>query len=115
MKNLFSSFEKYTRVASLILLTFFFVSSVSGQLLKVGVAGLKHDHVNGILNDYKKGRVIILGIAEADEQLVQRYKKNYQLPDSLFYKDLNTMLAHIKPDAVLAFNPIAEHIAVVET
>ena len=112
MKNL--SFKKYLRVSFLVLFSILFVSVSSAQLLKVGVAGLKHDHVHGILNDYKKGRVIILGIAEEDEQLVQRYKKNYQLPDSIFYKNLSSMLAHIKPDAVLAFNPIAEHILVVE-
>jgi predicted dehydrogenase len=90
------------------------VSLSNGQPLKVGVAGLSHDHVHNIMHQYKKGEVIILGIAEADEQLVQRYKKNYQLPDSLFYKNISSMLEHIKPDAVLAYNAIADHLAVVE-
>ncbi len=84
------------------------------QPLKVGIAGLSHDHVNGILQRCKNGDVIILGIAEADEQLVKRYKKTYQLPDSLFYKSISDMLDHIKPDAVLAYNPIADHLSVVE-
>ncbi|MBS1600369.1 MAG: Gfo/Idh/MocA family oxidoreductase [Bacteroidetes bacterium] len=93
---------------------FFFVSIASAQLLRVAVVGLNHDHVHGILNDYKQGRVIIVGISEADQDLVQRYKKRDNLPDSIFYKDLPSLLAHVKPDAVLAFNPIAEHIKVVE-
>src|SRR6266851_4807777 len=84
------------------------------KVLHVAVAGLAHDHVHGIMNQYKKGEVIIAGIAETDEQLVQRYKKTYQLPDSLFYKNLESLLAHIKPEVVLAYTPISEHINVVE-
>lgn len=84
------------------------------QPLRVGVAGLNHDHVYGLMENYKKGRVIILGIAESDQQLVQRYRQKYQLPDSLFYTSISAMLDHIKPDAVLAFNPISDHLAVVE-
>ena len=88
--------------------------SSAQKILHVAVAGLAHDHVHGILNQYKKGEVIIIGIAEGDEQLVQRYKRTYQLPDSIFYHDLETLLKHQKPDAVLAYNAISEHIRVVE-
>ncbi|MEP6746246.1 MAG: Gfo/Idh/MocA family oxidoreductase [Bacteroidota bacterium] len=84
------------------------------QPLKVGVAGLNHDHAYGLMQQYKKGAVFIIGIAEPDDQLVARYKKRYQLPDSIFYKTVTDMLQHIHPDAVLAYNPIAEHLAVVE-
>ena len=84
------------------------------KILHVAVAGLAHDHVHGILNQYKKGEVTIAGIAEEDQQLVNRYKKAYQLPDSLFYTDLHSLLAHVKPDAVLAYTPISDHIRVVE-
>jgi predicted dehydrogenase len=91
------------------------ITAASSQaLLRVGVAGLSHDHVYGLMENYKKGRVVILGIAESDQQLVQRYKQKYQLPDSLFYTGISSMLEHIKPDAVLAYNPIADHLAVVE-
>ncbi len=114
MKNFFNPFTKYSLFFCLTIIFFFFVAPTSAQLLRVGVVGLSHDHVHGILNDYKKGRVIIAGIAESDQQLIDRYKKTYQLSDTLFYKDLSTLLAHVKPDAVLAFNPIAEHIKVVE-
>ena len=86
-----------------------------GQLLKVGVAGLSHDHAHGIMQQYKKGEVILLGIAEPDAQLVERYKKRYNVPDSLFFKNVASMLERIKPDAVLAYNAISEHLEVVET
>jgi predicted dehydrogenase len=84
------------------------------KILRVGVAGLTHDHVHNIMHQYKKGEVIIAGIAEADEQLVARYKKTYQLPDSLFFKSLPALLEHTHPDAVLAYNAISEHLGVVE-
>ena len=73
----------------------------NGQLLKVGIAGLSHDHANGLMNQYKRGEVILLGVAEADQNLINRYKKNFQLHDSLFYTDVASMLQKIKPDAVL--------------
>jgi len=86
----------------------------SQQPLKVGVAGLSHDHAYGLMRQYKEGKVIIAGIAEADTALAARYKKRFQLPDSIFYPTIQAMLQKIKPDAVLAYNPINEHIDVVE-
>jgi predicted dehydrogenase len=88
--------------------------SPAQKILHVAIAGLAHDHVHGILNQYKKGEVIISGIAEKDIELVNRYKKTYQLPDSLFFADLTALLDHTKPDVVLAYTPISEHIQVVE-
>jgi predicted dehydrogenase len=91
------------------------ITAVSGQkILRVGVAGLTHDHVHNIMHQFKSGEVIIAGIAESDPQLIARYKKSYNLPDSLFYKDLPSLIAHTHPDAVLAYNAISEHLGVVE-
>ena len=56
-------------------------SHVAAQPLKVGVAGLNHDHAYGLMSQYKNGEVIILGIAEPDKELVNVYKQKYQLPD----------------------------------
>ena len=114
MKKILPKTLHITRLSLFTLAILFITSSSFGQLLKVGVAGLNHDHVHEIMNKFKNGKVIIIGIAEADEQLVARYKKTYQLPDSLFYKSLDDLLQHQKPDAVLAYNAIADHIAVVE-
>ncbi|WP_374948146.1 Gfo/Idh/MocA family protein [Mucilaginibacter sp.] len=82
--------------------------------LKLGIAGLSHDHVHNVLNQYKQGLVNIVGIAEPNKELRARYKQQYQLPDSLFYDDLKKMATEKKPDAVLGFNPVAKHIDVVE-
>jgi len=93
---------------------FLWAAVVAGQPLRVGVAGLNHDHVYGLMENYKKGKVIILGVAESDGQLVAKWKQRYNLPDSVFFTSVSAMLEHIKPDAVLAFNAIADHLAVVE-
>ena len=91
------------------------ISTAFGQkTLRVGVAGLTHDHVHNIMHQFRNGQVIIAGIAESDPQLIARYKKSYQLPDSLFYNDLPSLIAHTHPDAVLAYNAISEHLGVVE-
>ncbi len=97
------------------ILTLFMISSSFGQkILRVGVAGLTHDHVHNVMHQFKRGEVIIAGIAESDPQLIARYKKSYQLPDSLFYNSLPDLIAHTHPDAVLAYNAISEHLGVVE-
>ncbi|GAO43148.1 Gfo/Idh/MocA family protein [Flavihumibacter petaseus] len=83
-------------------------------LLRVGVAGLSHDHAHQVMSQFKKSLVEIVGIVERDHLLVERYKKTYDLPDSLFYNDLTTLIMNKKPDAVLAYNAINEHLAVVE-
>src|SRR6201996_9112536 len=103
------------RINRLLIFIFFISLSAHGQkILRVGVAGLTHDHVHNIMHQFKSGEVIIAGIAESDPQLIARYKRSYQLPDSLFYKDLPSLIAHTHPDAVLAYNAISEHLSVVE-
>jgi predicted dehydrogenase len=99
----------------LVLIGLFSIAICQAQnTLRVAVAGLAHDHVRGLMNQYKKGEVIITGIAEGDGQLVEKYKKSYQLPDSIFFPDLASLLAKKKPDVVLAYTSISEHIKVVE-
>lgn len=104
----------------IVVFSLFFIYTLSdyafGQkILRVGVAGLTHDHVHNIMHQFKSGQVIIAGIAETDPNLIARYKKSYQLPDSLFYGSLTDLINHTHPDAVLAYNAISEHLAIVET
>lgn len=107
-------YRKIKRTGHLILACLLLYVVSYGQPLKVGVAGLNHDHAYGLMNQYKNGEVEIIGIAEPNNELVQRYKERYKLPDSIFYTSVSEMLKHIKPDAVLAYNAIADHLAVVE-
>ncbi|RZK78153.1 MAG: Gfo/Idh/MocA family oxidoreductase [Pedobacter sp.] len=100
----------------LILLFFAFLSiNLNAQTkLNVAVAGLNHDHVYLIMNSFQKNEVNIVGIAEANKDLVERFKKRFSLPDNIFYSDIKALLKDKKPDVVLAYNAIADHLAVVE-
>jgi len=81
--------------------------------LRLGIAGLSHSHVQGILG--RAGTdVRIVGIAEPNRELAARYGKRYGLDPSLLFASLEEMLAAAKPEAVAAFGPTDEHRAVVE-
>jgi predicted dehydrogenase len=81
--------------------------------LRLGIAGLSHSHVHGILR--RKGTdVQIVGIAEKNRELAERYAKRYGIDTALLYASLDEMLARAKPEAVAAFGPTDEHRAVVE-
>ena len=86
---------------------------IAQQPIRVVVAGLTHDHVNGILNQYNKGSVDIVGIAEPNKELQQKYAKLYHLPDSLFYDDLKSLVLKKKPEAVLGYNAVGKHLDIV--
>lgn len=101
------------RLSFLVLPLLIACSALGQKVLRVGVAGLTHDHVHNIMHQFKQGEVIIAGIAESDPQLIARYKKSYRLPDSLFYNSLPELIEHTHPDAILAYNAISEHLGVV--
>ncbi len=100
----------------LILAVLFFIRSCcfSQEKLKVVLAGLSHDHVDGTLDKYRNNRVEIIGIAESDKELCERKKSKYRLPDSIFYRDLKTALHKKHPDLVMAYTSPSEHLAIVE-
>lgn len=56
----------------------------------------------------------IAGIVEKDTALLNRFKKKFDLPDSIFYTDIDKMVRMTKPDVVLGYNPINEHLSIVE-
>jgi len=84
------------------------------ERLKIAVAGLSHDHVHTLLRAYQRQEVDIIGIAEADTELIRRFQASHKLPDSLFFGTVGAMLAAVRPDAVLAYNAISEHVDVAE-
>src|SRR5688572_26937578 len=85
----------------------------SNKPVRIAVAGITHGHVPWIL-DRHKDDVTIVGISEPDTSLWDQYSKRYRLNRSLFYSDLEKMLDAVKPDAVVAFGSINQHIVAVE-
>ena len=85
------------------------------QPLRVGIAGLTHAHVGWLLSRAHDSDIVIVGIAESNRPVAEKYLKQYNLPVSLLYSSLNEMLDKCKPEAVCAFNSIYEHLEVVKS
>jgi predicted dehydrogenase len=81
--------------------------------LRLGIAGLSHSHVHGILGRTGKD-VEIVGIAEGNRELAERYARRYGVASSRLFPSLGAMLDAARPDAVAAFGPTDEHRTVVE-
>jgi predicted dehydrogenase len=86
----------------------------SNKPLLIAVDGLAHDHVHGLLGRAKDNDIQIIGIAEPNRELAERYLKRYNLPPSLLYPSLAELLKQQKPDAVAAFNSIYGHLSTVQ-
>ena len=110
-KKSLSGFKKFIVLVLLAINTNYMQAQ---QLLRVVVVGLSHDHVHGILNQFNKDEVNIVGITEPNKQLQQKFSKLYHLPDSLFFTNLKKLIIDKKPDAVLGYNAIAKHVDIVE-
>ncbi|HXB45795.1 MAG TPA: Gfo/Idh/MocA family oxidoreductase [Puia sp.] len=87
--------------------------SVIAKPVRIAVARITHDHVGWILRR-NKADIEIAGIYEPNAELAERYSKKYGFSKDLIYNDLNKMLDAVKPDAVVAFGSIYEHLEVVE-
>ena len=104
------------QIKLLFVFSFIFLQQIcfAQEKLKVLIAGLSHDHVNRMLDKNKTGEIIIVAIAEPDEQLRNSKKAAYQLPDAMFYKNIAAALKKTIPDLVMVFNAPVEHLPVIE-
>jgi predicted dehydrogenase len=82
--------------------------------VKVVVAGTSHGHSGWILNKLDRPEMQVVGIYEPDQKLVEKQSLRYKIPKELFFNDLNKALEQLKPEAVLAFGSIKDHLQVVE-
>ncbi len=99
---------------SLFLLLFWTVIPVKATEfppVKFAVMGLTHGHSPWIFNS--KADFVLVGIYEPDAQIASRYAKQFNLPKDLFYADAEAMLQQTKPEAVLGFGSIYDHLQVV--
>lgn len=82
--------------------------------VRFGVAGLVHTHVHWILGRAERGDIEIVGIAEPNRELAERYAKQHGFSMDIVYPDIESMLDATQPEAVTAFNTIYGHLEVVE-
>ncbi|HEY1256700.1 MAG TPA: Gfo/Idh/MocA family oxidoreductase, partial [Terracidiphilus sp.] len=74
------------------------------------IVGLEHGHVEGFLGALPSHHdVELVGIADADSSLIDKYQQKYHLDQTLFYKSEANMIERVKPDAVLVYTSISEH------
>ena len=112
---------KYLSFASLIVFLFTTLTPSKAQNaataapLRVAIAGLVHGHVDGFFqHSLRRSDIQIVGIAEADQQVVAHYAAQYGLAQSLMFTDLEDMLQKTHPQAVLAYTNTHDHRKVVE-
>lgn len=108
---------KLTNLLVLLPLLFSSVSddAVRSAPLRVGVVGLTHSHVHGLLGRKQSGDIEIVGIVEPNKDLARRYTQRYGLSMDIVFDSMKEMLDKTKPTAVAAFGSTYEHLAVVET
>lgn len=90
------------------------INVLNAAPLRVGVAGLTHSHVHWILGRPDRGDIQLVGIAEPNKDLAERFLKQHGLPMSLWFSSMEEMIAKTKPEVVTAFGSIYEHLAVVK-
>ncbi|GHU57857.1 MAG: Gfo/Idh/MocA family oxidoreductase [Hydrotalea flava] len=87
---------------------------IKNMPVRVVVAGISHGHVAWILNNIHRKDVNVIGIYEPDLQLIKQTIQQYHLDSSLFYTHLGLALDKLKPEAVLAYGSIHDHLKVVQ-
>lgn len=88
--------------------------TVEAGPLKIGVIGLVHTHVHWILGRESRGDIQLVGIAEPNRELAERYSRQHGFSMDIVYSSIDEMLEAVRPEAVTAFNTIYGHLEVVE-
>lgn len=106
---------------SAIVVTFVAVPALSAQTtpssapLRVAIAGLVHGHVGGFLRaNQSRTDIQIVGVAESDKKLSETIAAQFNLPQNIFFANVEDMLAQTKPQAVLVYTNTFDHRSVVE-
>ncbi|UFH57023.1 Gfo/Idh/MocA family protein [Spirosoma sp. KNUC1025] len=103
---------------TLFLIAHLAVAQTTKKPLRVGIAGLVHDHVHGILNKAFKQTgqtdIEIVGMAEPNRELAEKLAKRHGFSMSLVYPTVAEMLEKTKPEAVTDFGRIVDHKKTVE-
>jgi glucose-fructose oxidoreductase len=90
-------------------------AQTSSPTLRVGVVGLVHGHAAGFFTaNLKRPDLQIVGIAEPDRRLFDKYAQRFQLAPELYFPSVDDLIARAHPDAVLAYTNTFDHRRVVE-
>jgi predicted dehydrogenase len=101
-------------IVVLILISSAMVKSQTQKPIRLAVAGMSHGHISFILGRPDKGDFELVGVFDTNKELTKHLSERYKLTPELIYHDLEKMLDNVKPEAVVAFGSIFDHLAVVE-
>ena len=82
--------------------------------LRLAVAGVTHGHLGEVISRVNRGDFKVVGVFEENDTYRSDNALHRSLPDNAFYKDLGKMLDETKPEVVVAYGSIKDHLAVVE-
>jgi predicted dehydrogenase len=82
--------------------------------VRIGVAGLSHSHVIPLLRNLDRDDIQIVGIAESNDDLSRRYAEKYGIDQEILFESLDEMLEQSKPEGVITFTSIFDHLKVVK-
>lgn len=88
-------------------------SAQNGSPLKLGIAGVSHGHLNEVITRMNRGDFQIVGVYEKDDSLRAHNGLVKRLDAKCFYPELEKMLDTEKPEAVVAYGSIADHLETV--
>lgn len=82
---------------------------------RLAIVGLAHGHADGFIARLQKEKdVRLVGIAEPDRAVLDRYRQKFHLDPSLLSTNAGQMLDRAKPEAVALFTDTFDHLAGVE-
>ena len=90
------------------------VSAADETPLRLAVAGITHGHLGEVVRRMNRGDFQIVGVAEPNDAYRKRNDLIGRLPENLFFADLGQMLDETKPEVVVAYGSIYDHLSVVE-
>lgn len=107
---------KTAKIFLILLLTFYMSNTYSqnDKPLRLGIAGLSHGHLGEVISRLDRGDFEIVGIAEKDEGLWINRALLDKVSQKNFYQNIEDMLDNTKPEAVIVYENIYDHLKVIE-
>lgn len=87
---------------------------VNNKPIRLAVAGVSHGHASFIFGRKPVGDFELVGVFDANEKLALAHAQRFGFSAKIIFNNLERMLDSVKPQAVVAFGSIYDHMAVVE-
>lgn len=82
--------------------------------LRIAVCGLSHGHLGDVVGRMDRGDFTVVGAWEPNDEYRHNNGLAGRIPADKLYADIDKMLDDVKPEAVVSYGSILEHMQVVE-